>query len=167
MPSELDRKYRVKLTQQFATEIANRYGCAVDVAIHRPHWKGDQRNYHAHLMATTRTVEADGLGRKTDIELCDTDRGKKGLGRGADEFKRMRERWAMLTNEYLKELGHEARIDHRSLKDQGIEREPTFHMGPAIRGLERKGIASEVVERIRAERAAEAQRKLEQAAELQ
>ena len=55
---------------------------------------------------------------------------------------------------------------HRTLKAQGIDREPTTHLGPAVSRLARKGIASEVENRIRAERAAESQRKLEQAAEL-
>ena len=58
-----------------------------------------------------------------------------------------RERWAALTNEHLKEHGHEARVDHRSLEAQGIEREPTYHKGPAITAIERRSEQSQVLER--------------------
>jgi hypothetical protein len=166
LPHELSKTQRVDLAREFAGEIANRYGCAVDVAIHRPHRLGDDRNHHAHLFATTRTVEAVGLGRKTDIELGDRDRGKKGLGTGADEIKFMRARWETLINQRLKELGIEARVDHRSLKAQGIEREPTVHLGPSVIGMERRGIATEVGDRVREERAAELERAQAKAAEL-
>ena len=166
LPHELDRKHRVELAREFAGELANRYGCAVDVAIHRPHRLGDSRNWHAHLFATTRTVEAMGLGRKTDIELGDRDRGKKGLGLGADEIKEMRARWAEITNERLKEQKLEARIDHRSLKEQGIDREPTVHLGPSVIGMERKGIRTEVGERVREEQRREMELRLEKAREL-
>jgi hypothetical protein len=37
----------------------------------------------------------------------------------------MRERWAQVTNEALRAAGVAARIDHRSFKDRGINREPT------------------------------------------
>jgi len=166
LPHELDRKHRVDLAKEFAGELANRYGCAVDVAIHRPHRLGDERNWHAHLFATTRTIEADGLGRKTDIELGDRDRAKKGLGLGAEEIKGMRARWAELTNERLREQHIEARIDHRSLKDQGIEREPTVHLGPSVTGMERRGIRTEVGERVREEQRREMELRLEKAKEL-
>jgi hypothetical protein len=48
------------------------------------------------------------------------------------EVNRWRQRWATLVNEHLEERGHAARVDHPSLEAQGIEREPTRHMGPAI-----------------------------------
>lgn len=155
LPHELERKHRVGLAREFASELANRFGCAVDVAVHRPHRLGDGRNWHAHLFATTRTVEAEGFGRKTDIELGDRDRGKKGLLGGAEEIKAIRERWAIVTNRRLAEQRIEARIDHRSLKDQGIDRTPTVHLGPAVVGMERKGMRTEVGERVRAEARAE------------
>lgn len=36
----------------------------------------------------------------------------------------LRERWAQISNEALREAGLTARIDHRSYKEQGIDREP-------------------------------------------
>ncbi|HEY5559231.1 MAG TPA: MobA/MobL family protein, partial [Steroidobacteraceae bacterium] len=131
-------------------------------ALHTLHRMGDERNFHAHILTTTRQIEATGLGAKTSIEWSETDRAKWGLGSGKEEIAEIRERWAVLTNEKLQTLGHEARIDHRSLEAQGIELEPTVHLGPAVSGMERRGIATEVGERIKAE----VQARLELAAEI-
>ena len=166
LPHELSKAQRVALVRAFASEIANKYGVAVDFAIHKAHREGDERNSHAHVLTTTRSITATGLGAKTDIELGDRDRAKKGLGRAAEEIKSIRARWAELTNEHLKEAQLDVRVDHRSLRDQGIEREPTVHVGPAVSGMERRGIETEVGNRIREEQRIEIQRRLEAAAEL-
>lgn len=42
-----------------------------------------------------------------------------------------REGIAELTNEALAEAGLEVRVDHRSLRDQGIDQTPGIHLGPA------------------------------------
>ena len=52
------------------------------------------------------------------------------------------------------------------LRDQGIDREPTVHVGPAVSGMERRGIETEVGNRIREEQRIEIQQRLEAAAEL-
>jgi hypothetical protein len=49
-------------------------------------------------------------------------------------------------------LGLDVRVDHRSLKDQGIEREPGRHRGPAVSGIEARGEVAEVSVRREAER---------------
>ena len=163
LPHELNSAQRVELVRGFSTEIANRHGVAVDFAIHAPHRNGDDRNHHAHVMATTRVLEADGLGEKASIEWSDTNRRKAGLEPAKHEVSAIRERWAELTNEKLKEQGHETRVDHRSLQAQGIDREPTSHLGPAVSGMERRGIETEVGKRISLEAAS---LRLSQAAEL-
>ncbi|MGI4794314.1 MAG: Ti-type conjugative transfer relaxase TraA, partial [Janthinobacterium lividum] len=50
-----------------------------------------------------------------------------------------RERWAEMANERLSLLGHDARIDHRSNADQGIELEPQHKIGPAGARREDRG----------------------------
>ena len=162
LPHELTGDQRKDLVRAFSQEVANRYGVAVDFAVHSPHRKGDDRNHHAHVMTTTRRLEATGLGAKSDIELSDADRAKRGLCRVKDELVEVRERWASLTNEKLKEHGHEARVDHRSLEAQGIAREPTTHLGPAVTAMYRRGVESEVGWRVQAE----AHERLKRAAEL-
>jgi ATP-dependent exoDNAse (exonuclease V) alpha subunit len=166
LPHELSKAQRVELVRGFAAEIANRHGVAVDFAIHAPHREGDERNHHAHLLATTRTIEPGGLGEKSTIEWSDTNRRKAELEPAKKEIEAIRERWADLANEKLLEHGHEIRIDHRSLAAQGIEREPTVHLGPAVSGMERRGIETEVGKRLDRQALEAAQARLERAAEL-
>ena len=54
-----------------------------------------------------------------------------------------RKDWAEHCNKYLAPEQH---IDHRSLKDQGIDREPTIHEGVAAREMEKRGEISELCE---------------------
>ncbi len=162
LPHELTKAQRLELTREFSQEIANRFGCAVDFAIHKPHRAGDERNFHAHILTTTREVGASGLGAKTDIELKDSDRAKKGLGPAKQEVAAIRERWAQISNDYLSLAGSQERVDHRSLEAQGIDREPTIHLGPAVSGMQRRGMDTEVGRRVELE----AHARLERAAEL-
>lgn len=128
LPSELSAQERAKLAHDFAREIVERHGCAADVAIHAPGRGGDNRNHHAHILCTTRQLTADGFGAKCR-ELDDRKTG---------EVDRWRERFAQLQNDSLERAGMAERVDHRSLKDQGIDREPTVHLGPAASGYERR-----------------------------
>jgi len=149
LPHELNAVQRRELVRAFAQDLAERHGGAIDVAIHRPHREGDTRNHHAHLLATTRVVTEAGLGSKTSIEWKDADRAKRGLEPGRIEVTAIRSRWAAIVNEHLEEHGHAARIDHRSLEAQGEVREPTYHKGPAVTAIERRGEDARVAERMR------------------
>ena len=149
LPHELNAAQRRDLVRAFAQDLAERHGGAIDVAIHRPHREGDTRNHHAHLLATTRVVTDAGLGEKTAIEWKDADRARRGLEPGRIEVTAIRSRWAAIVNEHLAEHGHAARIDHRSLDAQGVDREPTYHKGPAVTAIERRGEETRVVERMR------------------
>jgi hypothetical protein len=64
--------------------------------------------------------------------------------RKSGEIVRIREMWADLANRALERADHNARIDHRSLADQGIDREPTVHLGVAAAAMERRGIRTEL-----------------------
>lgn len=130
LPVELSPAERHRLAIDFSKEMANKENCAVDVSIHEPSKEGDNRNYHAHILRTTRKLTPDGLGDKLDTE-------KAGRNRKAD-LEAIRQRWAELVNERLKENGIEATIDHRNLENQGIDREPTQHLGASVTGFERR-----------------------------
>ena len=130
LPAELSTAERRRLALDFAKDMANREGCAVDVAIHAPGREGDNRNHHAHILRTTRKVEADGLGAKLDTEKA----GRK----RSDDLEAVRAKWADLMNERLRENGIAARVDHRSLEAQGIDRAPTKHLGPVATAYERR-----------------------------
>ena len=128
LPSELSADERKRLAIDFAREIVERHGCAADVAIHAPGKGGDSRNHHAHILCSTRRLTPDGFGEKTR----ELDERKTG------QVEYWRERFAGMQNERLRDAGVEARVDHRTLEAQGIDREPTRHLGPAATGYERR-----------------------------
>ena len=51
--------------------------------------------------------------------------------------------WADVTNRYLEQYGHDARIDHRSHAERGLLEQPTVHEGVVARAMEKKGIISD------------------------
>ena len=166
LPHELTKEQQIALLRSFSKKIADRYNVAVDFALHRPHRNGDRRNFHAHIYATTREITPTGLGPKASIELSDTDRFKRGLSSGRKEIKFMRDVFEKLENEHLQRHGIEARVDCRTLKAQGIDRVPTTHLGPAVWGMERRGIETRVGVRVREQRELEARQRLERAHEF-
>lgn len=123
LPPELNKAQRHALVHRFSQNLANKYQNAVDFAVHEPRPGSDKRHHHAHLLMTTRQITAEGLGERTTLELGGRERHARGLGRSNDLFL-IRERWARVTNEALRDAGLTARIDHRSYRDQGIDREP-------------------------------------------
>lgn len=143
LPEELTAYQRRDLARQFARELSTGYQIVVDIAIHQPHKEGDSRNHHAHLLTTTRTIERDGFGGKADLELSDKDLRKQDKAITRDQVTLIRERWAALVNQALERHGHEARVDHRSLEAQGIEAEPTKHLGPTATAMERRGLRTD------------------------
>ena len=158
LPAELNPRERRELAVRFARELVAKHGFAADVCLHKPGRGGDRRNHHAHILCSTRRLGPDGFNAKTR-ELDD-------LKRGPAEVTRWRARWAEMQNELLLERGHSARVDHRSLEAQGLERAPTHHKGPAITALERRGIETRVGWRFAEEQRREMQARLERAAEL-
>ncbi len=135
LPHELTDQQRQWLVTDFVRETFLRRGMVADVAIHAPDRDGDDRNYHAHILLTMREIGPDGFGEKA------REWNKR------DQLPEWREKWASMANRYLERFGHEARIDHRTLEAQGIDRDPTTHRGPDIAGMERRGQESDVQER--------------------
>lgn len=149
LPAELSSEKRLALARTFSREIADRYNVAVDLAIHAPRPEGDPRNFHAHLLATTREVTPEGMGPKTGLDMEGGVRSELGLPPSRQEFRTLRARWAELTNEALREANVATRVDHRSLEAQGLDREPLPRLPWAAVATERRGERSEIAERIR------------------
>ncbi len=131
LPHELDRGGRERLVRAFAGEVVARFGVAADVAIHAPGREGDQRIHHAHVLTTTRSVTAEGMGAKTrELDVKQT---------SGPAIEALRELWAVQVNHALERIHAEARIDHRSLEGQGQpDQVPTQHMGSGATALERQ-----------------------------
>ncbi|MBV6748534.1 plasmid mobilization protein [Xanthomonas vasicola] len=66
LPHELDDVKRWDLTLDVAHRLIERYGFAVQASHHRP-TSSDERYFYAHLLATTRRMEAAGLTQKTRV----------------------------------------------------------------------------------------------------
>ena len=135
LPAELSADARLSLARELAASIAADRHCAVDLCMHAPSAAGDERNHHVHLLMTTREIERQqngniGLGKKCTQECAGRDRRA--------DLAALRERWAAFCNAALARAGSESRVDHRSLVEQGVAREPTRHLGPAAVGYERR-----------------------------
>src|ERR1035437_1528889 len=117
LPHELSGEQRLALTREFAQGLADRYGVAVDFAIHSPHGKTDIRNHHAHIMMTTRkagprrSAGPDGLGEKSDLELENKKLQALGLPTSHEQLRDIRIGWEQRTNEHLARAGLDIRVD--------------------------------------------------------
>jgi hypothetical protein len=146
LPYELSEQDRKELAHTFAQTLADRYGTIADCAIHEPTQKeidrgADPRNFHAHILFTTRTAALDGnheiiLTDKASIELSDNNRRSLGMVRVSHEIKEVRQIWEQIANEKLAEHDHKL-IDSRSYAAQGIDIEPQLKMGSVATKLER------------------------------
>ncbi len=139
LPHELSSGQRLALTRAFAQDLADRYGAAVDVAIHRPHGESDTRNCHAHLMMTTRKVTERGLGEKTVIERENRWLLANHMPTSQLQLKDLRQAWEHFANRHLAMAGLDIRIDHRSHREAGLSIEPTEHVGVHATQINRQG----------------------------
>ena len=150
LPHELNEQERKELAHSFAQTLADRYGTIADCAIHQPTQKeidrgADPRNFHAHILFTTRTAELDDnfeivLKDKATIELSDKNRRSLGLERVSEEIKEVRKIWEQTANDKLAERNLKL-IDSRSYVDQGKDIEPQLKMGSVATKLERDAYA--------------------------
>lgn len=148
LPHELDDDARQALVRQFVAEEFVAKGMIADVNIHRG-GAGDERNYHAHVMLTMRELTGEGFGKKArewnDARFY-VEKGQK-VGVKADKEQLIhlwRERWAEHENRALEKAGIEARVDHRSYADRGIDKEPQKHLGKTAHRIERMGEESRI-----------------------
>lgn len=148
LPAELTEGQRSELAESFAIELSNKYGVAVDLALHAPDRDGSQLNFHAHILKTACHVDQAGTLGKKAVELDPIHCARHKID---DSVAWMRPRWAQLVNESLERAGFAGRVDHRSHVDLGIEFEPTEHVGYGAgreireaRNLERRAKNSEL-----------------------
>ena len=148
LPYELSEQDRKDLAHSFAQTLADRYGTIADCVIHKPTQReidrgADPRNFHAHIMFTTRKAIIGNnneiiLTDKADIELSDTKRRQLGfdIEKVNDELREIRQLWEQIANEKLAEHNHDL-IDCRSYVDQGKDIKPQLKMGSVATKLER------------------------------
>lgn len=145
---EQDKKKGVDLAREFSKQLKDRYGVVADFAVHAPDKYGDKRNYHAHILLTTRKLERLDSGRialtvKSDLEQSNTQLKAQGKLSTQDEIKEIRKLWADVANKHLEQAGLNERIDHRSHAERGLDELPTIKMGWKATELERKGVSTD------------------------
>jgi hypothetical protein len=72
------------------------------------------------------------------LELSGTERHARGLGPSKNDYLHIRKRWAQITNDALCKAGLDVRIDHRSYKKQGLNREPSAPIPQKLYYTEKK-----------------------------
>jgi len=118
LPAELSPNQRAELAEGFGFSLVQKYGIAADLAIHSPGKRGDARNFHCHLLLTTRQFADGHLGAKSELEWEDKALRAQGKPSGREQVEEIRVQWENQCNLALARSGLEGRIDRRSLKAQ-------------------------------------------------
>lgn len=139
LQNELTLEAQIKTIREFVLEAFVKQGMCVDVAIHRGHREDHSRmegehtnispnNPHVHILLTDRPIEQEGF--------CAT----KNRDWNKKEFIRQwRELWEKVQNKEFERKGLDVRVSHESLEVQGIDREPTKHLGRKTTEMKRRG----------------------------
>ncbi|MCL1914351.1 MAG: MobA/MobL family protein, partial [Eubacteriaceae bacterium] len=120
LPVEMGKGEWVRLVELHCKVYTSMGRCA-DIAIH----DDGRGNPHAHVLLTSRSVEGGLLAGPKPRDWGDN-----------SELVAWRQAWERDCNAILDGRAH---VDHRSLKAQGLDREPTIHLGPAAAEKERRG----------------------------
>ncbi|MCL2427292.1 MAG: MobA/MobL family protein [Oscillospiraceae bacterium] len=157
LPIELNHMQNLNLIREYVRKNFVEHGMCADIAIHGI----ETENPHAHILLTMRPFNEDrtwGAKFKKVIHLDDD--GNKIYNSekrtykytkvntvdwdNRDKAEEWREAWGSILNQYLEQIGHAERVDHRSFDRQGItDRLPTIHLGVAAHQMEKRGIKTE------------------------
>ncbi|EBV6785602.1 molybdopterin-guanine dinucleotide biosynthesis protein MobA [Salmonella enterica subsp. enterica serovar Mbandaka] len=107
LPVEMTDEQKKALAIDFCNENFVKNGMIADIAFH----KLDSDNPHFHVMLTTRSLTQDGSGFGQKVREWNS----------KEQLEGWRKSWADTANEHMQRAGIDARIDHRSLKDQKAE----------------------------------------------
>ena len=171
LPNELNEKQQIELVKNFVQKNFVDHGMCADFSFHSGKHKHKNTDYldhnedikkdnpHVHIMLTVRPINGDGTwGAKSKKEYILDGNGerirlKSGNWKSRkinannwedrETLMKWRENWAGVVNRDFERLGIDERIDHRTLKAQGIDREPTIHVGIAGKHMENRGVESE------------------------
>jgi len=140
LPEELTKSQQLELVEEMVREIAGKKPYQFAVHENTSSIEGVS-NAHLHLMFSDR--ESDGIERtpertfrrfnpkNPELGGCKKESGGRNMLELRLELIEMRRRCAELQNAALEKYGHATRVDHRTLKQQGIERDPERRLGPA------------------------------------
>ena len=156
LPIELTREQNISLVRNYVKKTFVASGMCADFCVHDK----DDGNPHTHIMLTMRPFDEHGKwgGKQKKEYILDKD-GSKIYDPQKRQYKcrsipstdwnnrnkadEWRAAWEGIANEEIKRLGFDARIDHRTYGEQGIQKIPTIHMGVAATQMEQRGIVTE------------------------
>ena len=152
LPREIPKEQLPELVREYCTEQFVKKGLCCDFSIHD---SGDG-NPHVHILLTTRILDENGkwLPKFKCVYILDKDGNRipSKSGRckrtkidlvGWNErylYESLRSEWAKIQNMYFEKNNLDARVDHLSYKDQGVDRVPYINVGYHSYTLEKKGI---------------------------
>jgi hypothetical protein len=129
VPKELSSKEQFQLSVEWAqAELVSR-GMVAEVSLHNPK---SGKNPHVHILATMRTIDGDKFSAKKPREWNEK-----------AQLHDWRESWCKAENAALEKAGRPERVDHRSLKDRGIDRIPEPKIGKEAMGLKKRGVVED------------------------
>ena len=131
LPVELSPEGRERCARRIAQHLVSENGTFVDCALHLPNRMGDQRNFHLHALFPTRAIDHVG-NLTTKLRHWDD------ISEGPKTIVAIRAKVAEIVNDELANERLEARVDHRSNRDRGIEAKPGVKLGVAAIGIERR-----------------------------
>ena len=132
IPTELSKPEQIALVREYVQTNYVAAGMIADISLH--HLDGD--NPHAHILLTMRSLQTSPAGL-VEFGLKNTDWNSKEL------LLAQRKSWEEVANKYLAARGLDARIDCRSLEEQGSPYIPQIHVGVHAMAMKRKGIATD------------------------
>ena len=132
IPTELDRANQIELVSEYVRANFVDRGMVADINIHHI----DSNNPHAHVLLTMRNLQTNSKG-EAEFGLKNTEWNSKEL------LLAQRKSWEQITNKYLSAAGSEAKIDCRSLEEQGSPYIPQIHLGVHAMAMKRKGISTD------------------------
>ena len=168
LPNEWSYELAEEVVRDYVQRNFVDKGMCADWAIHDSENDKGQRNLHIHVLLTMRPLTENGeWGAKTKKVYVLDENGErvpfidKKTGQQKVD-KRNRKQWKCQTvestdwnsqenarkwrkdladtiNATNEQLGIAVHWEHRSFKEQGIDREPTIHIGAVANALERKG----------------------------
>jgi ATP-dependent exoDNAse (exonuclease V) alpha subunit len=129
VPKELSAEAQFEAAIGWASDQLVGTGMVAEVSLHHPR---DGKNPHVHILCPLRKLDGEKFSVKKAREWNDV-----------ALLLKQRESWAAAENAALEKAGRDERVDHRSLKDRGIDRAPQPKIGVAATAMKRRGLVED------------------------
>lgn len=129
VPYELAADAQFQTAVDWAQKELVASGMVAEVSLHHPR---SGKNHHVHILCTMRKLDGDKFSAKKSTEWNDV-----------QLLEKQRESWANAVNAALEKAGRPERVDHRSLKERGIDRDPEPKIGVAATAMKRRGVEAD------------------------